>query len=74
MKPKDPRYPSNVLTVIIRDDAPMVLCGDSPSYRAVSIVLTEEQIKALALYHTGSSGPVDLYETISRTILNEVRS
>jgi hypothetical protein len=34
------RLPGAVLTVIIRDDSPMIHCGDSPSYRTVSITAT----------------------------------
>lgn len=34
---------SNILTVIIRNDAPMIYCGDSPSYRSIKIKLTAEQ-------------------------------
>lgn len=37
------------LTVIIRDDTPLIYCSDSPSYRTVSFSLTDEQIKTLAL-------------------------
>lgn len=32
-----------VLTVILRDDSPMIFCGDSPSYRSVQVELTDEQ-------------------------------
>ena len=31
------------LTVILRNDAPMIFCGDSPSYRSVHVELTDEQ-------------------------------
>jgi hypothetical protein len=34
---------SNILTVIIRNDGPMIHCGDSPSYRSIKIALTAEQ-------------------------------
>lgn len=37
------------LTVIIRDDTPLIYCGDSPSYRTVSFSLTDEQVKMLEL-------------------------
>ena len=34
---------SNILTVIIRDDSPIIHCGDSPAYRSIKIELTPEQ-------------------------------
>lgn len=37
------------LTVTIRDDSPMIHCGDSPSYRSVQIELTPEQIAKIKL-------------------------
>ena len=44
-------FPSPYLTVVIRDDSPMVHAGDSPSYRTVRVTLTGEQVEALALRH-----------------------
>lgn len=41
---------SNRLTVVIRDDIPMIQCGDSPSYRSVQIDLTLEQMRLLRLH------------------------
>lgn len=37
------------LTVIFRDDAPMIYAGDTPKYRTVVIDLTEDQISKLNL-------------------------
>jgi len=51
-------FPSNKLTVIIRDDSPMVNCGDSPAYRSVQIELTEEQVKRLGLLQTWTQGAI----------------
>jgi hypothetical protein len=31
------------LTVIFRDDAPVIHCGSSPTYRTVQVALTDEQ-------------------------------
>lgn len=63
------RYIDGKLTVIIRDDAPMVFCGDSPSYRTVVINLTEDQIKKIELRATGKSGSDVYHEAISRVIV-----
>ena len=35
--------PGAILTVIIRNDAPLIHCGDSPTYRSIRIILTDEQ-------------------------------
>ena len=60
------------LTVVIRDDAPMVFCGDCPSYRTVVVNLTEEQSEKLKLLRTGKSGNTEYHEHISTAILEEV--
>jgi hypothetical protein len=57
------------LTVILRDDSPMIHCGDSPSYRSVQINLTPEQCEALKPRWTGSSAGVDEYESISKAFI-----
>lgn len=62
-------YPARFMTVIIRDDAPMIHCGDSPSYRTVKIELTDEQIGRIKLKNTSTSGGNKYYEEISRCIL-----
>jgi hypothetical protein len=64
-----PRLPGYVLTVVIRDDSPMVFCNDLPAYRSVRVQLTGEQRKMLALQYTGSSGTSDFYETISHCFI-----
>ena len=66
---KGPVFPNRVMTVIIRDDSPMIHCVDSPSYRAVRVPLTDEQIEMLKLRHVGSVGSIDYYEAISRAII-----
>jgi len=63
------RIPGNQVTVVIRDDGPMIHCGDSPSYRTVRISLTPDQVNALELRCTGTTGGNDHYEEISRMIL-----
>lgn len=58
-------YPCRTLTVIIRDDSPLIHCGDSPAYRSVGIEFTDEQIDALKCRHTHSSMGNHGYESIS---------
>lgn len=65
----DPRSPGRKLTVIIRNDSPMIHCGDSPSYRTVVLELTDEQEQAIMLQHTGTSGRRVEHESISKLIL-----
>jgi len=63
------KYPSNILTVVIRNDGPVIHCGDSPSYRSVQIKLTDEQIKQLVLSETNRVGVTAYYEEISRCFI-----
>jgi hypothetical protein len=60
------------LTVILRNDAPMIHCGDCPAYRSVQVVLTPEQCTAIAPRKTGSSGGIDEYEDISRAFIEQI--
>jgi hypothetical protein len=62
-------YPSGELTVMIRDDGPLVHCGDSPAFRTVRIQLTPDQIAKLALRRIGTSNGAPMYEDISRIIM-----
>jgi hypothetical protein len=64
-----PIYPIGVLTVVIRDDGPLVDCGDVPSYRSVRIDLTPEQVERLALRHTHSIGSSRYHEVVSRCFI-----
>ena len=57
------------LTIAIRDDSPMLFCGDSPAYRLVNIDLTEEQTAKLVLRQTGNTGENAVREEISRCYL-----
>ncbi len=43
-------YPSNQLTVIIRDDGPLVHANDAPSYRSVRIELSDAQLAQLGMH------------------------
>jgi hypothetical protein len=56
----------NKLTFFVRNDAPMINFGDSPTYRTVTIELTEEQVKKINLKVTHESGTMPCYEEISR--------
>lgn len=57
------------LTVILRNDSPMIHCGDSPSYRSVQVDLTPDQCAAIAPRKTESNGGVDEYEAISKVFI-----
>lgn len=63
------KYPSNKLTVVFRDDGPMIHCGDCPTYRSVQITLTDEQVRSLAMLPTHSSGATQFHEEISRCFI-----
>ena len=59
------------LTVIIRDDSPMIHCGDVPSYRRVTIGLTNEQQEELRLFATSTAMMKDIFETYSKCFLED---
>ena len=42
------RY-SDTLTVIVRNEGPMIHCGDSPEYRTVHIHLASDQLELIKL-------------------------
>ncbi len=65
----EPIYPIGVLTVVIRDDAPMTHCGDSPTYRSVAIDLTPDQVSKIKLFPTSSSGGNVFHENVSKCFL-----
>ena len=68
--PSNPLFGSGmVLTVILRDDSPMIHCGDSPAYRSVRVDLTPEQVAAIAPRKTGSTGRQEEYESISKAFI-----
>jgi hypothetical protein len=57
--------------VIIRDDSPLIFCGDTPSYRSVAIELTDEQVQRCQLLWVGKNCETDHHETISRCFFDE---
>lgn len=57
------------LRVIFRNEASLVHCNDSPSYRLVSIDLTPEQIEKLKPRYCYRIGGRDYYEEISKCFL-----
>lgn len=59
------------LTVIIRDDVQSVYFGDSPTYRRVTMKLTDDQISAIKLFATYESMGNDVYESISSCFLEK---
>jgi hypothetical protein len=70
---KQKRKDNMILTVIFRDDAPMIHCGDSPSYRSVQIELTPEQRKQLEPRFSYATGLGEqekrYYESISKCFI-----
>lgn len=56
--------PHHVVTVVIRDDSPMMNTQSPPRRRSVRIELTDEQLEVLALEWVGRSGGADIYEEI----------
>lgn len=67
-----PHIAGNVLTVIIRDDSPVMMSDDCPTFRSVQIDLTKDQIKALELCQTARIGMQLIFESVSRCFL-EIR-
>jgi hypothetical protein len=57
------------LTVIFRDDSPMMFCNDSPSYRSILIELTPQQEEQLKPRYVGCSGATKYYEAISKCFI-----
>jgi hypothetical protein len=57
------------LTVIFRDDGPMIHCGDSPSYRSIQISLTPEQEQIIKPRKTYMSGGTQYHEEISKCFI-----
>lgn len=57
------------LTVIFRNDAPMVHCGDCPQYRTVQVLLTPEQRSQLKSQEAWSDCNGQHFEEISRSIV-----
>ena len=55
------------LTVIIRDDSPLIHCGDVSAYRRVTIELTEDQKNTLLV-------GANVYESISHCFLENIKS
>ena len=51
----------------------MVHCDDAPSYRRVTVALTDEQRAALAVRCTHTSGGAEFYESYSRAFLEDQR-
>lgn len=72
MSEKEKLFPGDLLTVIIRDDGPMIFVGGSPSYRRVTLRLTREQQKKLRLYYVGRSGGNEYYETVDRCFIEKL--
>ena len=58
-----------ILTVILRNDGPMIFCGDTPSHRSVQIELTPEQCEAIKPRIVGKNSGREIYEEISMVFI-----
>jgi hypothetical protein len=65
------RLGPKTLRVIIRNDAPMIFCNDSPSYRSVEIELTPLQRKKMALQYVGTNCGTQIFEDISKAFFDD---
>lgn len=63
------KHPSNKLTVIIRDDGPLIHANASPSYRSVHIQLTDAQVQQLTLKSVAGAGEHEVFEAIDRCFI-----
>jgi hypothetical protein len=63
--------PPKKLTVILRNDAPMLFCNDTPTYRSISIELTEEQRRAIRVCFAYNEGESVFYENISKCFIED---
>lgn len=59
------------LTVIFRDDFPLLTAGDSPRYRSVQIELTDEQLEKIKRRVAGLANGKEVYENYSKCFLEE---
>lgn len=64
-----PLFPSNQLTVIIRDEGPFVHMQQPPVLRSVRITLTPEQVQQLALYYCHGVGKDLFHEVVSHCFI-----
>jgi len=60
-----------ILTVVFRNDGPLIFCNDSPSYRTVRVRLTGEQRRQLARRWIGVDRGQEHFESISQSIIEE---
>lgn len=63
------QIPGTKLTVIIRDDAPLIHCGDTPSYRRVTLDLTQDQMDAIRVKATANSMGKEIFESVSKAFI-----
>jgi len=58
-----------ILTVILRNDGPLIFAGDAPSYRSVQTELTPEQCEEIKPRHVGTDCGREVYEAISKAFI-----
>ena len=71
MSGRNDKMPGGQLTVIIRNDGPLIFAGDTPSFRSVKIALTPEQREKLALHWSGTSAGREIHESISHCFIEQ---
>ena len=65
------KIPGTKITVIIRDDSPMIQCEDSPSYRRITFDLTKEQQEMIRLKTTSSVAGMPIFEAVSKVFIED---
>jgi len=60
------------LIVFIRNDAPLIFSGDSPTYRTVTLLLTDKQVKMLTPKVIYVNNEQKTYEEVSQIFLEPV--
>jgi len=63
------RHPYTRLTLIVCDDSPFVYMEEPCQYRTITLELTEEQRRQIAMRKTGTLGSAEMFEYVSRSIL-----
>lgn len=71
LKQEPPKSSGSKLTVILRDDGPLLNAGDHSNFRRVTINLSEAQIEQLLLKPVASSMGKVIYEDVSICFLED---
>ncbi len=69
MSSQSDKMSGRILTVILRNDGPLIHCNDSPSYRSVQIELTDEQWEKISPKRLGTLDGKPFYECLSKCFI-----